>query len=132
MKGAKSLILALVLLLAFNCIFTVAAVDYDVNKDQQFNVSDVTALQMHLAKHDVDVDLFDVDADQKITIKDATAMQRLLAEIEVPSSTNDGGIGKDENEVDDDFFTEPETQEPVGDGGIGTDSNETNDDFFQE
>lgn len=58
----------------------------DINKDNKFNVLDVTALQKYLAKIDsieyVNTDMIDHNQDGKINIIDCTKMQKELVKIE--------------------------------------------------
>lgn len=108
------------LLLVMACVFSVSAVNFDVNKDDNFNISDVTALQMHLAEYDVDVNVIDANCDGRVNIKDASYMQKVLSTGDViepdtnntqnsdatnpteeTTNTNDNGIGKDSVDVED-------------------------------
>jgi uncharacterized protein YxeA len=58
----------------------------DINKDNKFNVLDVTALQKYLAKLldvvYINTDMTDFNGDSYINVKDATAMQKNLAKID--------------------------------------------------
>lgn len=58
----------------------------DINKDNKFNVLDVTALQKYLARLldvvYINTDMTDFNGDLHMNIKDATAMQKNLAKID--------------------------------------------------
>lgn len=84
MKTKKIIAFVVTVLLVASCLFSVGAVDFDVNTDNDFNIDDVTHLQKYIAKYSLDVinlDECDITKDGKIDIKDATYMQKVLAGI---------------------------------------------------
>lgn len=76
-------ILILVIFLS-NC-FSVMAYEFkfDINKDGEYNIRDVTSLQRYLLKYEVDINMIDVNGDGKINIVDATYIQRDLLKFDL-------------------------------------------------
>lgn len=77
-----------------------AQVAYDINKDTECDINDVTALQKHLVGLEVDIDKnkADVNNDGVLNIRDASALQIILIKTntedttsEIPKETEDIG-----------------------------------------
>ena len=64
----------------YGLTFAVLEVKNDINKDGFADVRDVTALQMHLAGYETDVneDILDINSDKKVDVMDVTTLQMYL------------------------------------------------------
>lgn len=85
---------------------------YDVNEDGTVSISDVTAVQMHVAKYKIDfafnASKADIDNDGNVTIMDATYLQLYVSKAEIPETTEPTTV-PDTTQVTTEATTVPET-----------------------
>ncbi len=118
-KFKKAIAIFLSLLLTFSTIggISVSAEEttdtsYDVNEDGTVSISDVTAVQMYVAKYKIDfafnASRADVDNDGNVTIMDATYLQMYVSKVEIPETTEPTTV-PETSQVTTEATTVPET-----------------------